>query len=35
MFDKGQNSEELNKIMGEKFDKQDLLYDDNKETNNA
>jgi len=35
MFDKEQNSEELNKIMGTTADKQDILSDDNKETHNV
>jgi len=35
MFDKEQNSEELNKIIGELVNKQYALFDDNKETNNV
>ena len=34
MFDKEQNSEELNKIMSAISDKYDVLSDDNEETNN-
>ena len=34
MFDKEQNMEELNKIMSTIADKQDILSDDNEETNN-
>jgi len=34
MFDKGQNSEKLNKIMGILVDKQEVLSYDNEETNN-
>jgi len=35
MFDKEQNPKELNKTMGTIVDKQEALYDDNEETNNA
>ena len=35
MFDKEQNSEELNKVMGAIVDKQDVFFDDNEETNNV
>ena len=34
MFDKEQNLEELNQIMGATLDKQDVLYDHNEEANN-
>ena len=34
MFDKEQNSKELNKIMSAISDKYDVLSDDNEETNN-
>ena len=33
-LDKGQNLEELNKIIGIIVDKKQVLYDDNEETNN-
>ena len=35
MFEKEQNLEELNKIMGAISDKHNVLFDDNEETNNA
>jgi len=35
MFDKGQNLDELNKIMDAVSDKHDVLSDENKETNNV
>ena len=35
MFDKEENSEELNKIMSAISGKHDVLFDDNKETNNV
>ena len=35
MFDKEENSEELNKIMSAISDKHDVLSDDNEETNNV
>jgi len=35
MFDKEQNPKELNKIMSAIVEKQDILFDDNEETNNA
>ena len=35
MFDKEQNSEELNKIMSIIVDKQEILSDDYEESNNA
>ena len=35
MFDKEQNPEELNKIMGAVVDKRDILFDENEETNNV
>ena len=35
MFEKEQNPEELNKIMGAISDKHDILSDDNEETNNV
>ena len=35
MFDKEQNSDELNKIIGVISDKHDILTDDNQEINNS
>ena len=35
IFDKEQNSEELNKIMSVMIDKQEILSDDYEDTNNA
>ena len=35
MFESEQNPEELNKIMGAIVDKQDVLFNDNNETNNV